>query len=77
MGSIAIDAGLDPTEEILPLHSFDDTELNRLMAVTGLLHYDSVLDANKLRDSLVSLLHIGDWKKLRGRLRLNVRFLPL
>ena len=64
--------GSSASDDVLKLHSFDDTALNRIMAVTGLLRYDAVLDANKLRDSLVDLLHIGEWKKLRGRLRLNV-----
>lgn len=64
--------GSSASDDVLTLHSFDDTALNRIMAVTGMLRYDAVLDADKLRDSLVDLLHIGEWKKLRGRLRLNV-----
>lgn len=69
MGSIAL-----PSEETIPLFPFDDTALNRIMAVTGLFRYDkTVLDADKLRDSLTALLHTGGWRKLRGRLRLDVR----
>ncbi|KXJ86494.1 hypothetical protein Micbo1qcDRAFT_198236 [Microdochium bolleyi] len=58
-------------DEVLPVFAFDDTALNRIMNVTGLLRYDAVLDAGKLRDSLASLLHTGGWRKLRGRLRLD------
>lgn len=59
------------TDHVFPIHAFDDSGLNRSMVVTGLLRYSSLLDANKLRDSLVTLLHTGDWKKLRGRLRFD------
>ncbi|KFA47941.1 hypothetical protein S40293_09126 [Stachybotrys chartarum IBT 40293] len=59
------------TDQIFPIHAFDDSALNRSMVVTGLLRYSALLNASKLRDSLITLLHTGDWKKLRGRLRFN------
>ncbi|KAL2073064.1 hypothetical protein VTL71DRAFT_10388 [Oculimacula yallundae] len=55
--------------QTLPVHVFDSSALNRSMVVTGLLKYRAVLDANKLRDSLIRLLHIDNWSKIRGRLR--------
>lgn len=65
--------GTSPEEdEVLPVHAFDDTELNRVMAVTGLMRYRAVLDGAKLGNALEELFQIGEWKKLRGRLRLNV-----
>lgn len=68
MGSILND-GVD---EMLPVHAFDDTALNRVMLNTGLIRYRAVLDGVKLSDALENLFQIGEWKKLRGRLRLNV-----
>jgi hypothetical protein len=75
MGSVETPETVGYGDDVMPLHAFDDTALNRIMAVTGLFRYNSVLDANLLRNSLTELLHIGDWKKLRGRLRLNVRII--
>jgi hypothetical protein len=73
MGSKEKPAAINHGDDLMPLHAFDDTALNRIMVVTGLFRYNSVLDADLLQNSLTELLHIGDWKKLRGRLRLNVR----
>lgn len=72
MGSINQLPPKSDRDEVFPVHQFDDTALNRIMNVTGLFRFDAVLEANKLRDSLSTLLHVGDWRKLRGRLRLNV-----
>jgi len=61
------------TDDVYPLHMLDDTKTLRGIVVTWTLRFDDVLDADKLRDSLSRLLDIGDWRKLGGRLRLNVR----
>lgn len=61
------------TDDVYPLHMLDDTKTLRGIVVTWTLRFDDVLDADTLRDSLSRLLEIGDWRKLGGRLRLNVR----
>lgn len=38
-----------------------------------LLRFDDALDAQKLHNGLTRLLNIGEWRKLGGRLRKNVR----
>ncbi|QIW96738.1 hypothetical protein AMS68_002256 [Peltaster fructicola] len=53
---------------VYPLHFLDDLKLNR-MPVHWLLHFNDILDAQKLREALTKLLGIGDWRKLGGRLR--------
>ncbi|KAH6669906.1 hypothetical protein B0J14DRAFT_619062 [Halenospora varia] len=60
-----------PTDTIIPLHSKDDTKINRAMVLDLTLRFNDVLDPSKLRDSLARLLEMGHWRKLGGRLRLN------
>ena len=64
-----------PTDQIFPLHCFDDTVPNRHMVMCWTMRFEDVLDAEKLHASLVRLLSIGDWRKLGGRLRLQVRYI--
>ncbi|KFA60179.1 hypothetical protein S40285_09788 [Stachybotrys chlorohalonatus IBT 40285] len=65
------------TDQIFPIHAVDDYVLNRSMVVAGFLRYSALLDGSKLRDSLITLLHTGDWQKLRGRLRFNASSSPM
>ncbi|KAH8657136.1 hypothetical protein BGZ60DRAFT_384179 [Tricladium varicosporioides] len=60
-----------PTDAVIPLHSKDDTQINRAMVLDLTLRFDDVLDPSKLRNSLARLLEIGHWRKLGARLRLN------
>lgn len=60
------------TDDIYPVHMLDDTNTLRDIVVTWTLRFNDVLDADKLHRSLSRLLEIGDWRKLGGRLRLNV-----
>ncbi|KAE8321612.1 hypothetical protein BDV39DRAFT_210539 [Aspergillus sergii] len=39
--------------------------------VSRLMHFNDVLDAEKLHNALSKLLEIGDWRKLGGRLRIK------
>ncbi|KAJ5104259.1 hypothetical protein N7532_004788 [Penicillium argentinense] len=57
-------------EDIYPLHILDDTKLYRFF-VSGLMHFNDVLDTKKLHNALSKLLEIGDWRKLGGRLRIK------
>lgn len=58
-------------DEIFPTHFIDNTPTIRACIVNYTFRYQAVLDASKLRESLVTLLDVGDWRKLRGRLRAN------
>ena len=58
---------------VYPLHHFDNNPGMRKLLVGWMLQFNDVLDPEMLRSSLSRLLEIGDWKKLGGRLRLNVR----
>lgn len=60
------------TDDVYPVHFFDDTKPFRGMLLNWTLRFDDVLDADKLQSSLARLLEIGDWRKLGGRMRLNV-----
>jgi hypothetical protein len=64
-----------PTDDVIPLHSFDDMDVYRAVVLDFSLRFDDVLDHEKLRLALVRLLEIGDWRKLGARLRRNVRYL--
>lgn len=60
------------TDDIYPVHMLDDTKTLRDIVVTWTLRFNDVLDPDKLQTSLSRLLEIGDWRKIGGRLRLNV-----
>lgn len=57
---------------VYPVHMLDDTKGCRDYFVAMTFRFNAVLDAEKLRDSLSRLLEMGDWRKLGGRLKLNV-----
>ncbi|KAK6206801.1 hypothetical protein QIS74_13289 [Colletotrichum tabaci] len=59
------------TDDVYPVHFFDDTKPFREMLLNWTLRFDDVLDAEKLHVSLSKLLEIGDWRKLGGRMRLT------
>lgn len=73
MGSISSESHAPSSagDQVVQLYPFDDTALNRCMPVWGILRFSEILDAAKLRDSLAALTEINDWRKLRGRLRLD------
>lgn len=60
----------DVDDVVYPLHFVDDLALQRML-IHYLWQFDGKLDAGKLQDSLARLLHMGDWRKLGGRLRKN------
>jgi hypothetical protein len=61
-----------PTDEVLPMHYFDDNPVNRSILIAWTMRFNDVLDADKLHDGLARLLEIGDWRKLGGRIRKGV-----
>ncbi|KAF6804216.1 hypothetical protein CSOJ01_10354 [Colletotrichum sojae] len=59
------------TDDIYPVHFFDDTKPFREMLLNWTLRFDDVLDPEMLNSSLSKLLEVGDWRKLGGRMRLT------
>jgi hypothetical protein len=60
------------SDDVYPVHMLDDTTTLRSIVVTWTLHFNDVLDPEKLHASLSRLLEFGDWRKVGGRLRLKV-----
>jgi hypothetical protein len=58
-------------EDTYPVHTLDDIDGNRKF-VSWTMLFNDVLDAGKLHNALSTLLEIGDWRKLGGRLRVKV-----
>lgn len=59
-------------DQVYPVHMLDDTTTLRGIVVTWTMCFNDAMDADKLYGALSRLLEIGDWRKLGGRLRLNV-----
>lgn len=72
MGSHATSTLETGGDKVTPVYAFDDTALNRIMPVCQVLRFPVIMDADVLRTSLEALLDTGDWRKLRGRWRLDV-----
>ncbi|KAH6607025.1 hypothetical protein Trco_003338 [Trichoderma cornu-damae] len=60
-----------PTDEIAPLHLFDDTATLRAFTLMWTFKFEEVLDADKLGSSLSQLFQMDGWRKLGGRIRLR------
>ncbi|CAG9978478.1 unnamed protein product [Clonostachys byssicola] len=60
---------LVPTDEVVPLHPFDDTKTLSEYTLVWTFRFDEVLDADKLGQSLSQLFQMEGWRKLGGRLR--------
>lgn len=61
------------TDTIIPLNASDDTDVLRSVCVVLSYRFDDVLDPGKLKESFERLLDRPGWRKIGGRLRLNVR----
>ncbi|KAH8664672.1 hypothetical protein BX600DRAFT_464840 [Xylariales sp. PMI_506] len=59
------------SEDVYPLHIMDDYSALHSPSIGCLMRFDDVLDADKLHRALESVLEIGDWRKLGGRLRFD------
>lgn len=59
-------------DRIVPMHLFDDTNANNHVPLSVNLRFDSVMDPDRIYYALVRLLHIGEWRKVGGRLHRNV-----
>lgn len=63
-------------DEVYPLFFLDNLSTGRVIVLSEALRFDAVLDPIKLRDGLTRLIQQGDWRKLGGRLRTQVKFSP-
>lgn len=61
-----------PTDEVLPMHLFDDVSYLRGHNLIWTFKFHDILDADKLGSSLSELFETEGWRKLGGRLRLKV-----
>lgn len=59
------------SDDVTPVHYFDDNPILRNIIANFLLKFDDVLDPELLRQSLEQLLSKNGWRKLTARLRLN------
>lgn len=59
-------------DRVLPLHFFEDSQLVQGNNMAVSLVFDEVLDPEKLRQALESLVKREGWEHLGGRLRKNV-----
>ncbi|PTB44799.1 uncharacterized protein TrAFT101_000270 [Trichoderma asperellum] len=58
-----------PTDEVVPVHLFDDTATLRRYTLMWTFRFDDVLDADKLGNALSELFQMEGWRKLGGRIR--------
>lgn len=66
-----------PGDRVLPLHFFENSLLVQGNNMAASLVFDAVLDPQKLRQSLEGLVKREGWQRLGGRLKKNVRRVPL
>lgn len=60
------------TDRVVPVGFFDDTIIFRTFVLYSLFVFDDVLDPQRLRASLESVVSRPGWNKLGARLRRNV-----
>ncbi|CZS85771.1 unnamed protein product [Fusarium graminearum] len=60
-------------DDVYPAMLLDDTKAQRDMVLHWTFHFNDVLDTEKLRTSLATLIDIGDWRKLGGRYKINAQ----
>lgn len=62
----------NPTDDVFQLNVMDRAGAISNMMGWTMLRFDQVLDPVMLRETLVSVIKTGDWRKLGGRFRRNV-----
>lgn len=61
-------------DKVFPLHYFDNSAMFTNITMYAIMVFDDVLDPEKLRASLESLVQHETWHKLGARLRKGVGF---
>lgn len=49
-------------DEVFPVHTFDDPGRNEIIVTSWTMRFNDVLDKDRLHESLIKLLEIGDWR---------------
>ncbi|KAF5637975.1 hypothetical protein F52700_4678 [Fusarium sp. NRRL 52700] len=57
------------SDDIIPVHLFDDTAAARGIVLVWTLQFEDVLTPNKLKDALSKLFEMDGWRRLGGRFR--------
>ncbi|KAF5594356.1 uncharacterized protein FSUBG_9458 [Fusarium subglutinans] len=60
-----------PTDQVLPMHAFDDTPFMRKCPLLWTIRFNEILDADILNEALLKLFEMDGWRRLGGRIRLN------
>jgi hypothetical protein len=63
---------VNPTDEVFPVHLFDDSAAARGIFAVWQFKFDDVLDPDKLNEALSQLFQMDGWRKLGGRFRYRV-----
>jgi hypothetical protein len=63
----------NPADTVIPVFYFDDTPLLRNYVQCSTLRFNDVLNATMLKESLSRVIALPGWRKLGGRIRMNVR----
>ncbi|KAK0101345.1 hypothetical protein ONS95_006521 [Cadophora gregata] len=58
-----------PSDEVVPVHLFDDSAATRGIILVATFKFAEVLDPAKLNDALSELFQMPGWRKLSGRFR--------
>ena len=61
-----------PTDEVIPVHLFDDSAAARGIVLVSTYKFDDVLDPCKLHTSLSHLFQMEGWRRFGGRFRYRV-----
>lgn len=60
------------SDDIIPVHLFDDTAAARGIVLVWTLQFEDVLNPHKLSDALSKLFEMEGWRRLGGRFRQRV-----
>lgn len=60
------------TDEVLPVHLFDNTSHLRSIILVWTFRFDDVLDPDQLYEALSELIRMDGWRRLGGRFRKGV-----
>lgn len=61
------------TDDIIPVHLFDDSAAARGIVFVWTYKFDDVLDPEKLHAALEKLFTMDGWRRFGGRFRYRVR----
>ena len=60
------------TDDVIPVHLFDDSSAARGIVLVWTFKFDDVLDPDKLHTALSELFQMEGWRRFSGRFRYRV-----